>query len=106
MNIAGGTPGGVAPNPSDWISNSWYNGELANYPAYGVASPDMTNFESWGHMSQVVWPTTEQIGCGVSDCGGSWFAACVYNPPGNYEGDFQVIGAPLAQPTVCGNDGC
>lgn len=86
INIAGGTYGipKVLPNPSDMISGLWYNSELMNYPRYGVGNPNYNNFNSWGHFSQLVWPTSYQIGCGLAQCSNGWFGACLYSPPGMF----------------------
>lgn len=66
QNIAAGIePGQVAKV----IGDMWYNGEEPLYPLpYGVDSPDMGNFEKWGHYSQVVWSDTESVGCYTSTC--------------------------------------
>ena len=107
MNIAQGTYLGAA-NLSAVISNLWYNGELANFPAYGQNNLDVSGaaFQGWGHFSQVVWKGTQQIGCGSAACGpqtsisSGYFAVCMYYPPGNFIGDFTQVGQPLGNPTV------
>jgi len=75
------------------ITNEMYNNEIGFYPLpYGV-EPDMSNFEQWGHYSQIVWQSTTSIGCAVQDCSASglsgtgggvspFFAVCNYSPPG------------------------
>ena len=89
MNIAQGTnlaPGSLA----SVVSDMWYNGEILQFPAYGQANLDTSGeaFQGWGHFSQVVWSTTESIGCGTSQCGpgtsigSGYFTACLYYPPG------------------------
>jgi hypothetical protein len=72
----------------------WYNGELAAYlPSYyGQANPDFSNFEVWGHFSQVVWKSTTSIGCATQFCKSGtlfptvagWFTVCNYGPAGTY----------------------
>ena len=37
MNVAFSSPQ-ADYNPSYWITGSWYNSELGNYPQYGVAN--------------------------------------------------------------------
>lgn len=76
--------------PENFVS-SWYNLEVCTYdfrnPAYGATS---------GHFTQVVWASTQRIGCGIRSCPqgvnfngrtyrGSVFV-CEYDPPGNYLG--------------------
>ncbi|KAK1414574.1 hypothetical protein QVD17_30321 [Tagetes erecta] len=43
-----------------------------------------------GHYTQIVWNTTERIGCGKARCndGKTNFICCRYNPPGNYIGQY------------------
>ncbi|RUS70395.1 hypothetical protein EGW08_021839 [Elysia chlorotica] len=46
-------------------------------------------YSSCGHWTQVVWGTTEEIGCVVSHCsacGLGTMVVCAYNPPGNWWG--------------------
>lgn len=56
--------GGMA----NMITNSMYNGEMPNFTEYGVDSPNMDNFGSWGHFSQIVWKDTTAIGCSTVHC--------------------------------------
>lgn len=74
------------------ITDMWYNGELDLYPssAYGQANPDFTNFEAWGHYSQIVWVGSTQVGCAAQYCApgsmnpsmGAWYSVCNYYPAG------------------------
>lgn len=77
------------------ITRQWYNNEYELYPNYG-GEPDMSGFEEWGHLSQIVWSDTTEIGCAIGVCDGGelasgmsgYFAVCNYSPPGNAEGSF------------------
>jgi len=74
------------------ITNAMYNGEMPNYPEYGVDNPDMTNFSKWGHFSQIVWKATTSVGCytqycpnGLANTGSGvspYFTVCNYSPQG------------------------
>ena len=74
------------------ITNLMYNGEMTYYAGlYGKSDPDMTDFEKWGHFSQIVWYSTTQIGCYTQKCdsltnvdrnGAPYFTVCNYSPPG------------------------
>lgn len=88
-----------------------YNGEVNNYPGpYGSDNPDLSNFESWGHYSQIVWRSTASVGCatqycpqGLSGAGAGvppYFTVCDYYPAGNFVGEFSNVGAPLGGATV------
>ena len=76
------------------ITNEMYNNEFGYYPQpWGASSPDMSQFENWGHLSQIVWADTTSVGCAWQDCSsqglanvgggvGAWFTVCNYSPPG------------------------
>ena len=88
QNIGAGAPPSGIPA---MITDEMYNGEINFYPAYGV-EPDMSNFEKWGHYSQIVWKSTTAVGCatqycpgGLANTGGNvspYFTVCNYSPPG------------------------
>jgi len=91
QNIAAG----VKPdNVSAVITDLFYNGEVNYYNnLYGQANPDMSNFEKWGHFSQIVWKSTSQVGCATVDCTSQglanvgqyvspFFTVCNYKSPG------------------------
>ncbi|OAA60242.1 scp-like extracellular protein [Niveomyces insectorum RCEF 264] len=93
------------------ISNEWYNSELLQYPLsnYGSSSPDTSNFEHWGHFSQIVWAATSEIGCASQFCAAgtiyssldSWFTVCNYRAQGNIAGQYgQNVFPPLGQASV------
>ncbi|KIW64768.1 hypothetical protein PV04_09678 [Phialophora macrospora] len=102
---AGYTPDRV---PS-MIGNSMYNTEMPYYPLpYGQDNPDMSDFNNWGHFSQIVWKDTSEVGCatqycpdGLANTGSGvspYFTVCNYSPPGNIQGAYSQVGAPLGQP--------
>ncbi|CAK7215264.1 hypothetical protein SBRCBS47491_002423 [Sporothrix bragantina] len=93
------------------ITDMWYNGEVSQFPAdgYGESNPDMSNFEAWGHFSQVVWAATTEIGCASQYCApgtiysgmGSWFTVCDYRTEGNMGGEYGANVLPsLGEATV------
>ncbi|KAI1171271.1 CAP domain-containing protein [Nemania sp. FL0916] len=79
-------------------TNMWYDGEFNAFEPsyYGQATPDMGNFESWGHLTQLVWASTTSVGCAVQFCPkgtsyqnlDAWFTVCNYSPPGNVGGAY------------------
>ncbi|KAK3672875.1 hypothetical protein LTR78_007228 [Recurvomyces mirabilis] len=115
QNIAAG----VEPaNISAIITDLFYNGEVGWYQdLYTQKQPDMTNFEHWGHFSQIVWKGTTHVGCATTDCskGGlanvgsnvvPYFTVCNYKGPGNYANEYgDNVGVPLNQATAQWNTG-
>ncbi|EEA23237.1 hypothetical protein TMatcc_002096 [Talaromyces marneffei ATCC 18224] len=98
-------------NVDQIITNMMYNEEMMYYQGlYGEANPDMTNFENWGHFSQIVWLDTTTVGCATVTCsplaesGSSMslpFTVCNYYPAGNYGGEYgDNVLAPLGNPMV------
>lgn len=80
------------------ITNLMYNDEIGYFPKpYGAASPNMNQFDYWGHFSQIVWKGTTHVGCATVMCHGLGnidsssslpFTVCNYSPPGNYAGEY------------------
>ncbi|KAI9870450.1 MAG: hypothetical protein M1830_004239 [Pleopsidium flavum] len=107
QNIAAGAKpdhiGGV-------ITGQFYNDEMELFQDYGQATPDMSNFEGWGHFSQIVWKDTKSVGCYTQACPGGlanvgsktpkFFTVCNYSPPGNFAGDYTKVGKPLGHSYV------
>ncbi|KIX99479.1 uncharacterized protein Z520_05055 [Fonsecaea multimorphosa CBS 102226] len=107
QNIGAGAPPSGIPA---MITDEMYNGEINFYPAYGV-EPDMTNFEKWGHYSQIVWKSTTSVGCATQYCPNGlantgsdvspYFTVCNYSPPGNFGGEYAAnVLQPGDMPTV------
>ena len=40
-----------------------------------------------GHYTQIVWRTTQKVGCAKIECGGNVIWVCNYDPPGNWVGE-------------------
>ncbi|TKA64892.1 hypothetical protein B0A55_10926, partial [Friedmanniomyces simplex] len=114
QNIAAGVE---ANNISAIITDLFYNGEVGWYDGlYGQAQPDMTNFEHWGHFSQIVWKSTTKVGCATQYCPNGlanvgsdvspYFTVCNYGPPGNYANEYgSNVLSGLQEPTVQWNQG-
>ena len=74
----------LAQGVRNWADEKAYfpGGVLKNFSAY--AKPI-------GHYTQLIWATTERVGCAVSTCkSGQWntlILVCNYDPPGNYIGE-------------------
>lgn len=73
------------------ISNLMYNDEFGYYAPYFGSGPSMSNFDSWGHFTQIVWKNTKHVGCSTVVCNSLGnvdsseplpFTVCNYDPPG------------------------
>lgn len=93
QNIAAGISAGEIAKT---LTNGFYNNEMMLYPGYGNDSPDMANFEQWGHFSQMLWSTTTKVGCYTYTC----------SPPGAPPLDCNpATGQSYLAKTGCGNGG-
>lgn len=97
QNIAAGAP---QSDIASVITDLFYNNEVSNFDAlYGQATPSSIDneaaFDGWGHFTQIVWVSSEHVGCATVDCsetglantGGSvppHFTVCNYAPAGRW----------------------
>ncbi|XP_045176323.2 cysteine-rich venom protein-like [Mercenaria mercenaria] len=56
-------------------------------------------FEKVGHYTQLVWATSNKIGCGMANCRSANFHVCNYSPAGNVD----PINRPYKSGTRCGD---
>lgn len=82
-NLAGGWPSSYWSDTS--LVNLW--GDEKQYFKCGIFPDVSTTGDVVGHYTQMIWPTTTELGCGVasSDIYGKCLV-CEYNPPGNWIG--------------------
>ena len=75
-----------------WEEKGWYDDEIGNYDfATGTSTGGVI-----GHFTQMVWASTEELGCGIvtvdesisTFSGESQYSVCRYGPPGNVIGQF------------------
>jgi pathogenesis-related protein 1 len=52
-----------------------------------------------GHYTQMIWKTTESVGCALVDCDKEQVLVCHYDPPGNYVGIHPLEGVPQKKPS-------
>ncbi|KAJ5917446.1 hypothetical protein N7466_011000 [Penicillium verhagenii] len=80
------------------ITNLMYNDEIEYFPTpYGESDPSMSDFDKWGHFSQIVWKATTHVGCATVVCDPLGdvdssdalpFTVCNYSPVGNVGGEY------------------
>ncbi|XP_030641177.1 cysteine-rich venom protein [Chanos chanos] len=92
-------------SPVSWttVITAWHS-EVTNYKyAYGSI-----NGKAIGHYTQVVWYSSYEVGCGVAQCGSSYFYACHYYRAGNFRGvPPYSLGTPCsACPNACEDNLC
>jgi uncharacterized protein YkwD len=79
QNLAGGSGGlGGVRSTNLWAS------ERSEYD-FGTAISN-SNFNAFGHYTQIVWGNTTALGCGQATCGGSTVVVCEYGTAGNFIG--------------------
>lgn len=84
----------------NFVTEGLYNSEVNHYTAYG-SEPVIGDFTMWGHFTQVVWKSTDSVGCYTADCtagglanaGGvpPFFTVCNYAPPGTFDASFSKL---------------
>ena len=82
-NLWRGTAGSFGPREAV----AAFNAE-ARYFRPG-AFPDVTTTGKWqdvGHYTQIIWRTTERVGCAQATGGGRDYIVCRYDPVGNIAG--------------------
>lgn len=113
QNIAAGAP---ADQITNVITDMMYNGEMPYYADYyGDANPDFSNFDKFGHFTQIVWANTVSVGCATVQCSslegvGSdvspIMTVCNYSPAGNMGGEYAAnVLRPLGEATIYGTYG-
>jgi uncharacterized protein YkwD len=84
------------------VHDQWYNNEFGMFES--LFGKDYSgSLGEWGHLTQVVWRDSKQVGCGTKKCGTDSITFCNYYPPGNFNSDYKNnVGMPLGKPTVTG----
>lgn len=64
------------------VADSWAS-ELEDF---NERTLECTPGKVCGHYTQLVWSSTQQVGCAMARCGNQEIWVCNYNPPGNWVG--------------------
>ncbi len=75
-----------------WVSEKQYF-----VPGIFPANSRTGNWLDVSHYTQLIWPTTQRVGCALSSGRGSDFLVCRYSPAGNIDG--RPVPAPPAPVT-------
>uniref|UniRef100_A0A0K0F593 CAP domain-containing protein (inferred by orthology to a human protein) n=1 Tax=Strongyloides venezuelensis TaxID=75913 RepID=A0A0K0F593_STRVS len=59
--------------------DKWYS----QHYKYNYNDPEKNDVSQTGDFSQMVWSSSQRIGCGVSNNGTSYYGVCIYEPAGN-----------------------
>lgn len=102
---------GSVPTPATAVA-SWES-ESTSYTYAEIGNP-VNNFVDIGHYTQLVWASTNAVGCGVTHCTSNtpfpgfpeWdFIVCRYSPAGNFTGQFPYTAAIACSNDAACNDG-
>ena len=69
--------------PSD-ATDSWGSEKSLYRPGTKISN---TNYQDFGHYTQMIWHNTTEVGCGVAQSSHGTYVVCQYNPPGNFIGE-------------------
>lgn len=68
---------------------------MPKYEQYNTNTPDLTEFEAWGHFTQLVWKKTLSVGCYTEIC----------SPPVADPLDCKADGTSWLKKVKCGKGG-
>jgi hypothetical protein len=82
-NIWGGTPGAFRPQRmvAAWIAEKQFY-----RPGIFPSNSTTGNVQDVSHYTQVIWRTTQEVGCGLSRSENEEILVCRYSAPGNVIG--------------------
>ena len=71
--------------PAHMVAN-WASEKRMFQPGIFPNSSRARNWADVGHYTQMIWPTTTRMGCGIGSSRGYDFLVCRYSPAGNIDG--------------------
>ncbi|KAH6897396.1 SCP-like extracellular protein [Thelonectria olida] len=63
------------------------NAFVSEKSSYNGEAISETNYQSFGHYTQVVWKSTTKVGMAIASGNAGTFVVARYSPPGNYIGE-------------------
>ncbi|KAK3775944.1 hypothetical protein RRG08_000355 [Elysia crispata] len=63
--------------------DAWFGENVHYRPLFGTSVRTVGGAKPIGHYTQLVWATTNRVGCGLAHCSGLAFHVCNYAPMGN-----------------------
>jgi uncharacterized protein YkwD len=69
--------------PAD-ATDAWGSEKSMYQPGTKIST---SNYQDFGHYTQMIWHKTTEVGCGVAQSPHGTFVVCQYNPPGNFIGE-------------------
>ena len=80
---------------TDQMVANWINEKRNFVPGLFPNVSRTGNWSDVGHYSQMIWPTTTNVGCGMATGSGYQWLVCRYSPGGNKEGHAVGMRRPL-----------
>merc|ERR1712000_804498 len=78
----------TAPSTTGWdAAYAWY-AEVDSYNQMFAGQSTGDFSEETGHYTQLIWKSSIELGCAVSQCSSGTYVFCEYSPPGNVGGEY------------------
>ena len=74
--------------------SAWTSEKRMFVPGNFPANSRTGNWIDIGHYTQVIWPTTQRIGCALASTPRTDYLVCRYSPAGNIDGRWVGPGSP------------
>ena len=72
--------------PLEAMAGAWASERRHFRPGRFLATSRTGNWADTGHYTQMIWPATRRLGCGLASSARWDVLVCRYSPPGNVDG--------------------